>query len=52
MLALAFLVLIGTNLVAEGFGHHIRRATRISPMFLLVLRGDAEPEAPRQAGGG
>jgi predicted tellurium resistance membrane protein TerC len=28
MLALAFLVLIGTNLVADGFGQHIPRATR------------------------
>jgi predicted tellurium resistance membrane protein TerC len=33
MLALAFLVLIGTNLVAEGLGHHIPKGYTYFAMF-------------------
>ena len=31
MLALAFLLVIGVTLMADGFGHHIPRATSTSP---------------------
>jgi predicted tellurium resistance membrane protein TerC len=37
MLALAFLVLIGTNLVAEGFGHHIPKGYTYFAMFFSFL---------------
>jgi predicted tellurium resistance membrane protein TerC len=36
MLALAFLVLIGTNLVAEGLGHHIPKGYTYFAMFFSV----------------
>jgi predicted tellurium resistance membrane protein TerC len=51
MLALAFLVLIGTNLVAEGFGHHIPKGYTYFAMFfsfaveMLNLRLRARAEA-------
>jgi predicted tellurium resistance membrane protein TerC len=37
MLALAFLVLIGTNLVAEGLGHHIPKGYTYFAMFFSFL---------------
>ena len=37
MLALAFLVLIGTNLVAEGFGQHIPKGYTYAAMAFSVL---------------
>ena len=37
MLALSFLVLIGTNLVAEGFGHHIPKGYTYFAMFFSFL---------------
>ncbi len=37
MLALAFLVLIGTNLVAEGFGHEIPKGYTYAAMAFSVL---------------
>lgn len=37
MLALAFLVLIGTNLVAEGFGQHIAKGYTYAAMAFSVL---------------
>jgi predicted tellurium resistance membrane protein TerC len=37
MLALAFLVLIGTNLVAEGFGQHIPKGYTYFAMFFSFL---------------
>jgi predicted tellurium resistance membrane protein TerC len=37
MLALAFLVLIGTNLVAEGFGQHIPKGYTYFAMGFSVL---------------
>jgi len=37
MLALAFLVLIGTNLVAEGFGQHIPKGYTYAAMTFSVL---------------
>jgi predicted tellurium resistance membrane protein TerC len=37
MLALAFLVLIGTNLVAEGFGQHISKGYTYAAMAFSVL---------------
>jgi predicted tellurium resistance membrane protein TerC len=51
MLALAFLVLIGTNLVAEGFGVHVPKGYTYSAMAFSVLvellnlrmRGKARP---------
>ena len=51
MLALAFLVLIGTNLVAEGFGQHIPKGYTYAAMAFSVLvemlnikaRGKREP---------
>jgi predicted tellurium resistance membrane protein TerC len=51
MLALSFLVLIGTNLVAEGFGQHIPKGYTYFAMFFSVgvemlnlrLRRRAEP---------
>ena len=51
MLALAFLVLIGTNLVAEGLGHHIPKAYTYFAMFfafgveMLNLRLRAKQQA-------
>jgi predicted tellurium resistance membrane protein TerC len=36
MLALSFLVLIGTNLVAEGFGQHIPKGYTYFAMFFSV----------------
>ncbi len=60
MLALSFLVLIGTNLVAEGFGQHIPKGYTYFAMFFSVavellnlrLRGrDAAAERPLRAGG-
>ncbi|HVL62099.1 MAG TPA: TerC family protein [Microbacterium sp.] len=51
MLALAFLVLIGTNLVAEGFGHHIPKGYTYFAMAFSVavemlnlrMRGKSAP---------
>jgi predicted tellurium resistance membrane protein TerC len=37
MLALSFLVLIGTNLVAEGLGHHIPKGYTYFAMFFSFL---------------
>jgi predicted tellurium resistance membrane protein TerC len=37
MLALSFLVLIGTNLVAEGFGVHVPKGYTYSAMAFSVL---------------
>ena len=37
MLALAFLVLIGTNLVADGFGQHIPKGYTYAAMAFSVL---------------
>jgi predicted tellurium resistance membrane protein TerC len=37
MLALAFLVLIGTNLVAEGLGHHIPKGYTYFAMFFSFM---------------
>jgi predicted tellurium resistance membrane protein TerC len=37
MLALAFLVLIGTNLVAEGFGQHIPKGYTYFAMAFSVM---------------
>lgn len=60
MLALSFLVLIGTNLVAEGFGQHIPKGYTYFAMFFSVgvellnlrLRGRAAPaERPLRMGG-
>ncbi len=60
MLALSFLVLIGTNLVAEGFGQHIPKGYTYFAMFFSVavemlnlrLRGrDAPAERPLRSGG-
>lgn len=53
MLALAFLVLIGTNLVAEGLGHHIPKGYTYFAMFfsfaveMLNLRLRAKQAAVR-----
>jgi predicted tellurium resistance membrane protein TerC len=59
MLALSFLVLIGTNLVAEGFGQHIPKGYTYFAMFfsvaveMLNLRLRKAPAAavPLRAGG-
>ncbi len=60
ILALSFLVLIGTNLVAEGFGQHIPKGYTYFAMFfsvgveMLNLRlrgGDTPPERPLRAVG-
>ncbi|GJG87505.1 membrane protein [Gemmatimonadetes bacterium T265] len=60
MLALSFLVLIGTNLVAEGFGQHIPKGYMYFAMFFAVgvellnlrLRGRGAPaERPLPLGG-
>jgi predicted tellurium resistance membrane protein TerC len=59
MLALSFLVLIGTNLVAEGFGQHIPKGYTYFAMFFSVavevlnlrLRRRAPGEAPLPGGG-
>ncbi len=60
MLALSFLVLIGTNLVAEGFGQHIPKGYTYFAMFFSVgvellnlrLRRRAAPaERPLRVGG-
>lgn len=58
MLALSFLVLIGTNLVAEGFGQHIPKGYTYFAMFFSVaveflnLRLRRAPAAvPLRAGG-
>jgi predicted tellurium resistance membrane protein TerC len=37
MLALAFLVLIGTNLVAEGMGQHISKGYTYAAMAFSVI---------------
>ncbi len=56
MLALAFLVLIGTNLVAEGFGQHIAKGYTYAAMAFAVLvemlniRVRAKSEAVQQKG--
>jgi predicted tellurium resistance membrane protein TerC len=56
MLALAFLVLIGTNLVAEGLGHHIPKGYTYFAMFfsfmveMLNLRLRAKQAAVRLHG--
>ena len=60
MLALSFLVLIGTNLVAEGFGQHIPKGYTYFAMFfsvaveMLNLRargGERATHVPLRAGG-
>ena len=56
MLALAFLLLIGVTLVADGFGFHIDKAYIYAAMALQRLRGGAQPAGSRrrkktQAGG-
>ena len=58
MLALAFLVLIGTNLVAEGMGQHLPKGYTYFAMFFSVgvemlnlkLRKQAEPVKLREGG--
>jgi predicted tellurium resistance membrane protein TerC len=56
MLALSFLVLIGTNLVAEGLGHHIPRGYTYFAMFysfaveMLNIRLRARQQAVRLHG--
>ncbi len=58
ILALAFLVLIGTNLVAEGFGVHVPKGYTYFAMFFSVLvemlnlkmRTSSEPPAPLRRG--
>ena len=52
MLALSFLVLIGTNLVAEGLGPPHPEGLHLFRDVLLVPGGDAEPQAPCETGGG
>jgi predicted tellurium resistance membrane protein TerC len=51
MLALSFLVLIGTNLVAEGFGQHIPKGYTYFAMFFSVgvemLNLRLRPKAPK-----
>ncbi|MBU6365118.1 MAG: TerC family protein [Gemmatimonadetes bacterium] len=57
MLALAFLVLIGTNLVAEGFGQHINKGYTYGAMAfsvlveMLNLRARSRAEAVKLRGG-
>lgn len=57
MLALAFLVLIGTNLVAEGFGQHINKGYTYGAMAFCVLvemlnlRARTRAEAVKLRGG-
>jgi predicted tellurium resistance membrane protein TerC len=59
MLALSFLVLIGTNLVAEGFGQHIPKGYTYFAMFFSVgvemlnirLRKKPEPAITLPTGG-
>jgi predicted tellurium resistance membrane protein TerC len=50
MLALAFLLLIGTSLIAEGFGQHISKGYIYSAMafslFVEVLNLRARKSAP------
>ena len=56
MLALSFLVLIGTNLVAEGFGQHISKGyTYMAMAFsviveMLNIRARAKSEALQSRG--
>jgi predicted tellurium resistance membrane protein TerC len=57
MLALAFLVLIGTNLVAEGFGQHVNKGYTYGAMAfsvlveMLNLRARSRAEAVKLRGG-
>ena len=57
MLALAFLVLIGTNLMAEGFGQHIAKGYTYGAMAfsvvveMLNLRARSRAEAVKLRGG-
>jgi predicted tellurium resistance membrane protein TerC len=57
MLALAFLVLIGTNLVAEGMGQHVNKGYTYGAMAfsvlveMLNLRARTRAEAVKLRGG-
>lgn len=60
MLALSFLVLIGTNLVAEGFGQHIPKGYTYFAMFFSVAvemlnlrtrKGERATHVPLRTGG-